>query len=218
MNCLSLENIDFERDDVSIFRNLKARWESGDIVQIAGQNGSGKTTLLRIITGLITPQQGRVLWNNYSNGSFEFRSSLLYLGHQVGVKLTMTPLENLAWYFGLNGRKSAVNQQGIDGTQLSEALAMVGLKFHLDVPCYQLSAGQHRRVALARLYLSNAPLWILDEPFTAIDAAGVVALEERIDRHARQGGIVLLTTHQSWNSESMKVFDLSSEANVRVTA
>ena len=149
--------------------------------------------------------------------SYAFKSSLLFLGHQVGVKATMTPFENLSWFFALNGAKAAeanqntpvqITQIQITQVQIESALAKVGLTAYRDVPCYQLSAGQQRRVALARLWISKAPLWILDEPFTAIDKTGVTDLERQIESHADDGGIVILTTHQAWQSNKVKVLNL----------
>jgi len=140
----------------------------------------------------------------------------LYFGHQPAVKTSLTALENLAWFFGLNGNKR------IDGVpchysrpDLIQALASVGMHGYEDVPCHQMSAGQQRRVALARLYLSEAPLWILDEPFTAIDKKGVTALEKRIVDHAEKGGLVLLTTHQALSIDNLKVLDIADFKPVR---
>src|SRR5690554_4947446 len=117
-----------------------------------------------------------------------FLANLLYMGHAPGVKAALTPLENLAWYQALAGqvRDEAVRYQ---------ALEEMGLFGFEDVPAGQLSAGQQRRVALARLVLTPRPLWVLDEPFTAIDRDGVAALERRLVEHARAGGCVLVTTH-----------------------
>jgi heme exporter protein A len=208
MNNLVVDALSFERDDILLFEHVNADWRSGDIVQLAGQNGSGKTTLMRTITGFLQPLAGEVRWNGSAVSSYEFKSSLLYLGHQVGVKATMTPLENLAWYFALNGVKAKAFK-AIGQKELLEALDRVGLASFAEVPCYQLSAGQQRRVALARLMLSEAPLWVLDEPFTAIDKAGVVELESCIEKHAEAGGIVILTTHQAWQSGQVKLLDMA---------
>ncbi len=118
----------------------------------------------------------------------DFLASLLYLGHAPGIKAALTPLENLAWYQALAG------EAGDERARLV-ALEGVGLAGFEDVPTGQLSAGQQRRVALARLDLTPRPLWVLDEPFTAIDRDGVAALEARLVAHARAGGCVLVTTH-----------------------
>lgn len=186
---LKIDNLFCERDDRVLFEQLSFEIGAGEVVQIEGQNGSGKTTLLRILSGLSNHYEGDIYWqgelltNNFDN----FRESLLYFGHQPGVKAVLTPEENLRWYASMHPT--------IDLNKLDYALAKVGLTGYEDVPCHTLSAGQNRRVSLARLYLSSAPLWILDEPFTAIDKKGVAEKEALIAAHAEQGGTVLLTTH-----------------------
>lgn len=186
---LNVEQLYCERDDRVLFENLAFSLSAGDVVQIEGQNGSGKTTLLRILAGLSRNYEGDIFWKGepVSDVVEDFRQSLLYFGHQPGVKAVLTPVENLAWY--------AAMHPAIDRRKVSEALAQVGLKGYEDVPCHMLSAGQNRRVSLARLYLSSAPLWILDEPFTAIDKRGVASKEALIAEHAERGGCVILTTH-----------------------
>lgn len=168
------------------------------MVQVAGPNGAGKTTLLKILTGLSSGFEGEVRWRGKAIsgwGAYSFYSSLLYFGHSPGIKSSLTARENLRWYFGLNGTKNG-NGQGVTEQSLANALEKVDLGGYEDVPCQQMSAGQQRRVGLARLYCSRAPLWILDEPFTAIDKKGVEAIERLIRNHADSGGLVILTTHQ----------------------
>ena len=225
MNSLSVEQLCVERDDVPLLSDVNFKLESGDIAQFAGHNGCGKTTLMRVIAGLISPSRGEVSWNGAPVQHYDFRAAMLFLGHQTGVKLTMTPIENLRWYFGINGMKSpslassteseksvAMNASDLRplnyDKQFEEALAKVGLAKYKDFTCYQLSAGQQRRVALARLYLSLAPLWLLDEPFTAIDKEGVGELEILIEAHAARGGIIALTTHQAWVSKHIRIINL----------
>lgn len=178
-----------ERDDRVLFEHLSFNVFPGEILQVEGQNGSGKTTLLRILSGLSRHYEGDILWRGTSvtDSADVFRRELLYFGHQAGVKAVLTPEENLAWYAALDS--------GIDLKQIPKALHAVGLKGFEDVPCHMLSAGQNRRVSLARLYISRAPLWILDEPFTAIDKKGVATKEALLLEHASRGGTVLLTTH-----------------------
>lgn len=209
MNSFLIDQLSFERDDVPLFENLSAHWSSGDIVQLIGPNGAGKTTLMRILSGLLLPTQGQLRWNDEALNSYAFASNLLYLGHEVGVKATLTPLENLQWYFSLHGPKKGADSE-VSKEELERALHSVGLDLYKDTPSYQLSAGQRRRVALARLTISKAALWILDEPFTAIDKAGVEDLEQRIEAHAQNGGIVILSTHQAWKSENLKILDLNA--------
>ena len=172
-----------------LFEHLNFSVNTGDVLQIEGQNGSGKTTLLRILSGLSSHYEGTLRFQGeiVDDVRDAFSSQLLYFGHQPGVKAALTPEENLKWY--------AAMHPSIDARGISEALERVGLYGFEDSPCHSLSAGQHRRVSLARLYLSNAPLWILDEPFTAIDKKGVAEKEALILEHAEKGGCVILTTH-----------------------
>ncbi|MBR9828504.1 MAG: cytochrome c biogenesis heme-transporting ATPase CcmA [Oceanospirillales bacterium] len=186
---LTVHKLFCERDDRVLFDQLSFTLEAGEIVQIEGQNGSGKTTLLRILSGLSRHYEGDILWRGepVEDVREQFCRDLLYFGHQAGVKAVLTPEENLRWYAALS--------PAIDASTIPGALEQVGLKGYEDVPCHSLSAGQNRRVSLARLYLSHAPLWILDEPFTAIDKRGVAAKEQLLLQHAQRGGSVILTTH-----------------------
>lgn len=180
-----------ERDLRLLFENLDLRLTSGEMVQISGPNGSGKTSLLRLLCGLMQPTAGQVLLNDQplNEQRFELARNLLWIGHAAGIKELLTPEENLSWLCALHHPAS---QEAI-----WQALAAVGLRGFEDVPCHTLSAGQHRRVALARLYLDSPPLWILDEPFTALDKQGVAQLEEHLAAHCEQGGMVVLTTHHT---------------------
>ena len=182
-----------ERDHRLLFERLNFSLEAGQVVQVAGANGSGKTTLLRFISGISRAYRGEILWCGEDIGRVgaRYRSQYLYLGHAPGISLNLTALENLAWYFKLNQR--------VEPSELLDALGQVGLSGYEDVPAYRMSAGQQRRIALARLMLSAAPLWILDEPFTAIDRDGVNRLEQLLCRHAHRGGAVILTTHHALN-------------------
>ncbi|WP_409317247.1 cytochrome c biogenesis heme-transporting ATPase CcmA [Pseudomonas sp. KCJK9016] len=180
-----------ERDLRLLFENLELRLASGDMVQISGPNGSGKTSLLRLLAGLMQPTDGQVLLNGQplAEQRSELARNLLWIGHAAGIKDLLTPEENLAWLCALH--------QPAGRDAIWQALAAVGLRGFEDVPCHSLSAGQQRRVALARLYLDSPPLWILDEPFTALDKQGVAQLEEHLANHCEQGGLVVLTTHHT---------------------
>ena len=188
---LSASNLTCIREERLLFDQLTIAINSGDIVQVEGPNGSGKTSLLRILSGLSQPYEGEVFFNGCSVNSCreEFHQNLLYLGHLPGVKGEMSAQENLTFNLALHG--------GNDKTINTEAtLAEVNLTGFEDSLASHLSAGQHRRISLARLYQSNARIWILDEPFTAIDKQGVHALEQLFKAHIAQGGCVILTTHQ----------------------
>ncbi|WP_332761987.1 cytochrome c biogenesis heme-transporting ATPase CcmA [Pseudomonas koreensis] len=180
-----------ERDLRLLFENFELRLGGGDMVQISGPNGSGKTSLLRLLAGLMQPTDGQVLLNGQplTEQRHELARNLLWIGHAAGIKDLLTPEENLSWLCALH--------QPADREAIWQALAAVGLRGFEDVPCHNLSAGQQRRVALARLYLDSPLLWILDEPFTALDKQGVAQLEEHLAGHCERGGLVVLTTHHS---------------------
>ncbi|UJD88409.1 cytochrome c biogenesis heme-transporting ATPase CcmA [Rahnella aquatilis] len=188
-------NLSCVRDERTLFSGLSFTIEPGDMVQIEGRNGAGKTSLLRILAGLSSPDAGEVRWQGVSTRRQRdiFHQQLLYLGHQPGVKSVLTAFENLAFYLSVNGPTVKGNASA---EAIYQALENVGLLGYEDVTVAQMSAGQQRRVALARLWLSDAPLWILDEPLTAIDKQGVTTLITLFEQHAQQGGMVLLTTHQ----------------------
>jgi len=180
-----------ERDLRLLFENFELRLAGGDMVQISGPNGSGKTSLLRLLAGLMQPTDGQVLLDGQplTEQRHELARNLLWIGHAAGIKDLLTPEENLSWLCALH--------QPAEREAIWQALAAVGLRGFEDVPCHNLSAGQQRRVALARLYLDSPPLWILDEPFTALDKQGVAQLEEHLAGHCERGGLVVLTTHHT---------------------
>lgn len=187
---LEAQHLTCVRDERALFTQLSFRVEPGEIVQVEGANGAGKTSLLRILAGLAQPESGEVLWQgeNIRRAREQYHQQLLFLGHQPGVKPQLTPYENLMFYQAVRG--------DVQTEAIWQALAQVGLLGYEDVTVAQLSAGQQRRVALARLWLSEAALWILDEPLTAIDRQGVAQLAALFERHAQRGGMVMLTTHQ----------------------
>lgn len=178
-----------ERDGRLLFERLDVQVSSGDMVQVSGPNGSGKSSLLRLLAGLMQPTEGEVCLAGMalSRQRAALAQNLLWLGHAAGIKGLLTAEENLAWLCALQRPASA--------PAIRQALSAVGLRGFEDVPCFTLSAGQQRRVALARLFLDAPPLWILDEPFTALDKQGVAQLEAHLARHCECGGMVILTTH-----------------------
>ncbi len=188
-----LQTVDLccERDGRMLVNHLNLTVNAGNIYQVEGPNGSGKTTLLRVLSGLSSRYHGQVLWQGrpINQVRSDYYCRLLYIGHSSGVKAALTARENLAWHWAI--RPTDGNQQD----SIMAALQHVGLCGYEDTPCFTLSAGQQRRVGLARLFLGQPAVWILDEPFTAIDKHGVAELEGWIEQYARQGGSVILTTH-----------------------
>nr|WP_276583579.1 cytochrome c biogenesis heme-transporting ATPase CcmA [Pseudomonas sp. RIT-PI-S] len=178
-----------ERDWRLLFEGLDVSVRAGEMLKVSGPNGSGKTSLLRLLCGLLPPSAGEVRFNGQPlpGAARALAANLLWLGHAPALQLSLTPRENLAWLCALG---KAVALPAID-----EALRLMGLRGHEDQPCQGLSAGQLRRVALARLYLDPPPLWLLDEPFTALDAPSVARLEARLVEHCEAGGLVVLTSH-----------------------
>lgn len=188
---LEVNNLECIRGDRSLFSELGFSLDAGELLHLQGHNGSGKTTLLRTLCGLIAPSAGAVNWNakNIRRQREEFASEMLFLGHLNGLKDDLTAVENLRILCQLDGL-------AIGDEVLWQVLEKMGLYGHEDLPVRVLSQGQKRRVSLARLLLSKSPLWLLDEPFTALDKAAVEFLQTVIADHIKQGGLVILTTHQ----------------------
>ncbi len=175
----------------SLFKEVNFELSPGEIIRVQGTNGCGKTSLLRILTGLSQAESGEVYWNgvDIDEDPAEYRKNLLYIGHLNGLKGELTAIENL--------EHARQNLSQSSSLETEAALEKVGLAGYEHIVAHQLSAGQKRRVTLARLYLTSAPLWILDEPITAIDVDGVKAFEKTVEAHAENGGMVIITTHQA---------------------
>ena len=190
----SLQAVDLScvRGSRQLFRGLEVSVAAGEALRVQGQNGVGKTSLLRILAGLSPPAEGQVRWRGQPLARLkeDYGRDLAFVGHANGLKDDLSPVENL---------RAALALAGIacDEPTVRDALAGEGLAEAADLPVQWLSQGQRRRVALTRLALSETrPLWILDEPFSALDAAAVMRVGDRISRHAAEGGIVIFTTHQ----------------------
>jgi heme exporter protein A len=204
---IQVDQLFCERDDRVLIKDLSFTLNAGEVMQIEGPNGSGKTTLLRVMCGLSDDFEGSILWAGQPRQQLdlEFRCNTLYFGHLTGIKFSLTPRENLRWILQLKGVD--IGSDELD-QRIESALKKVGLYSYEDVPVYTLSAGQKRRVALARLQIEAAKLWILDEPFTAIDRAGVHELEGLIQDHAEAGGTVLITTHHALELDAIRKLQL----------
>ena len=188
---LEVIGLECRRGDRRLFSGLDLALEPGTLLHVRGRNGSGKTTLLRTLCGLFTPEAGEVRWRSESIRALaeDYRRELLYFGHLNGIKSDLTGIENLSIAARLDG-----DPVGID--DVWQALARIGLRGFEDLPTRMLSQGQKKRVALARLILSRAKLWVLDEPFTALDVEAVALLQGLIADHVAGGGLAVLTTHQ----------------------
>ena len=199
---LNVRDLACERDERNLFTGLDLTVQSGEIWHIKGPNGAGKTSLLRQMSGLLP----------LTAGSVEFTHDLqpLYIGHKLALKDQLTANENLAWLTAIGS--GSTEQQRYD------ALEKVGLRGYEESLASQLSAGQRRRVALARLHLNPAPLWFLDEPLTAMDKQGVADEQAWFAEHIAQGGAIVLTSHQDLDLPDVKVLDLSSYVADRVAA
>lgn len=188
---IELHDLSCERADRILFENLSLSIEPGQLLEISGPNGSGKSTLLRVVCGLAQAYSGAITWRgkNLRDCWHQFQHDCLFIGHAAGIKRNLTAWENLRWSSALKGAFSS---------QLAElAFEQLELQGYEHQPCYTLSAGQQRRVALARLYTVAARLWILDEPFTALDKAGIDKLQQLFQRHLQAGGAILVATHQA---------------------
>ena len=189
---LQVNNLTCIRGDRQLFTDLSFELQAGQLLHLKGHNGTGKTTLQRTLSGLFQPDAGEVLWGGQSIADLDenYYQDVLYIGHAPGIKLDLTAVENLRIQCGLHGLS-------VDEEQLWLALQKLGLGGFEDLPARMLSAGQKRRIALARLFVEQARLWIMDEPFTSLDVAAIDLLQGMLAQHLAEGGMVVLTTHQT---------------------
>lgn len=188
---LTAQGLACVRGDRLLFKDVSLVLEAGSLLYVLGENGSGKSSLLRLLCGLLTPEQGEILWAGKSIKSHaeQYLPNLKYLGHLNGLKEDLTALENLQMGARIAG-------QGVTAAAALAALSAIGIARCANLPVRVLSQGQKRRVALAALWLSRSPLWILDEPFAALDVAATEVLAARIGEHLAAGGMTILTSHQ----------------------
>lgn len=189
---LAAANVHLWRGEKHVLRGVSFALRAGEALHVWGPNGAGKTTLLRVVCGLSQPEEGaQILWNGLPAHAPEssFLASLAYLAHDTALKGDLTALENLRFGIGL--------KRAITDREIKDLIEELDVGQAADLPCRVLSAGQRRRVALARVLLSNAPLWVLDEPFTNLDAAGCERATEAIQDHLNRGGLALIAAHQA---------------------
>jgi heme exporter protein A len=187
---LEARRLAYARNDEPIFGPLDFALHSGEVVLIEGDNGAGKTTLLRVLSGLLEPTSGEVLLDGEPLTLTKLSHQVALLGHQPGLKGDLTALENLRFAAGLGGLRSGISP--------ATALAGIGLEGFADVPTRQLSAGQKKRVALARVLLAPVGLWLLDEPYANLDLEGIKLVNRLLELHARRGGAALITSHGAY--------------------
>jgi heme exporter protein A len=192
---LQVDKVHIWRGDRHVLKGVSMQAGPGELVHVAGPNGTGKTTLLRVITGLLHPEQGRVTWcaKAINRTRAEYLEQLAYLSHEPALKGDLTALENLRFAVGLRRRISSV--------ELGEALSRAGVAHCAGLPARALSAGQRRRVAMARVLAMRASLWLLDEPFTNLDKQGAELVSELLLAHVRGGGLAVVVAHQDLRVE-----------------
>ncbi len=180
-----------ERGDRILFSGLNLHLHAGEVLQVHGANGCGKTTLLRALCGLTRPATGEILWQekDIRDDESTFSDDVIHIGHHDGIKQELSALENLRFAVALSAKSPELSAE--------QALAHFGLTAQTHLPAYVLSAGQRRRVALARLLLNAARLWVLDEPFTALDQSSIGVMEAMLHQHASNGGCVVITSHHA---------------------
>ena len=178
---LQVQNAGCERDGRLLFEDLSFSLAPGELLQVVGGNGSGKSTLLRVLLGLYTDCQGDITWS--------VDEAPLYLGHRLGIKQSLTVIENLRWF-------GVLREAQVDEARIDEAVYKLGLAGFEDSLCAHLSEGQRKRVALGQFLIMDNPCWVMDEPFSAIDAEGLSFLMAILQDHLNVNGGIIISTHQ----------------------
>ena len=200
MSKLKVNNLSCQKGYNLLFENLSFEINSGEVLKVSGPNGSGKTSLLRIIAGLSSFESGSIDYNNHKLNSENYKLDLLYLGHLAALSPELSCIENLKYSSLLGSSSSELD--------LSIALSKVGLEKYENDFVGTLSAGQNKRVALSLLFITQSKVWLLDEPFSALDSKAIKIFEKTIEDHCSHGGICILTTHQECNIKNLKEISL----------
>jgi heme exporter protein A len=200
---LAARRLSFARNESRVFGPLDFSVEAGEALLVQGDNGAGKTTLLRVLAGLLRADGGEIDIRGERAQPLARAATVAYLGHLPALKADLTALENLDFLCGLHGRRGTQSPEG--------AMAVVGLAGYEDALARQLSAGQKKRLSLARLWLSPAPLWLLDEPYANLDLAGIELVNRMVQAHLREGGAALVTTHGAYAAPPVRTRLLTLE-------
>jgi heme exporter protein A len=200
MSKLKVNNLSCQKGYNLLFENLSFEINSGEVLKVSGPNGSGKTSLLRIIAGLSSFESGQINYDSYKLNSENYKIDFLYLGHLASLSPELSCIENLK-YSSLLENKSLENDY-------SMALKQVGLEKYENDLVGTLSAGQKKRIALSLLFISQSKVWLLDEPFSALDSKAIKIIEKKIEEHCKLGGICIFTTHQECSINNLKEISL----------
>ncbi|MDC1065990.1 cytochrome c biogenesis heme-transporting ATPase CcmA [Candidatus Pseudothioglobus singularis] len=200
MSKLIVNNLSCQRGYKLLFENLSFELNSGEVLKVSGPNGSGKTSLMKILAGLSSFETGSIDYDDTKINSERYNLDFLYLGHLAALSPELSCLENLKYTMRL----------GNDNLDLdfSDALTKVGLEKFENELVGKLSAGQKKRIALSLLFITQSKVWLLDEPFSALDSRAIKIIETRVEDHCNSGGICILTTHQECNIKNMKEISL----------
>lgn len=200
MSKLIVNNLSCEKGYKLLFENLSFELNSGEVLKVSGPNGSGKTSLMKILAGLSSFETGSIDYDDTKINSERYNLDFLYLGHLAALSPELSCLENLKYTMRL----------GNDNLDLdfSDALKKVGLEKFENELVGKLSAGQKKRIALSLLFITQSKVWLLDEPFSALDSKAIKIIETRVEDHCNSGGICILTTHQECNIKNLKEISL----------